>query len=321
MALVLFNIGWMQYYRGQTSSDRIINGGSYVRDNETGGEIKDFLPLGDWCYAYVQPPSSKGTVNLERLGASPGVTYVDDVTIVFTATPPWGCSVVVGWYRDARVWRDQQQRRNRIYYARARKENCTLLGIDERALPVPRAGHPRGTWGIGQSNIRYVDEADEGEKFVRELRKYMQAPSDFDLNRRAGGGGPRQSDPVLRAKVEKAAIECVTEYYKGKGYECVSVEPDNKGWDLEFTRGAVNLLVEVKGCSGDARQVELTPNEYAAMLNRHLRDVYRLAVVTRALDKPRLSIVSFNGSDKTWRDQKNREVRLDERKGVRVTCR
>ena len=30
MALVLFNIGWMQYYRGQTSSDRIINGGKYV---------------------------------------------------------------------------------------------------------------------------------------------------------------------------------------------------------------------------------------------------------------------------------------------------
>ena len=32
MALVLFNIGWMKYYRGQNPSDLIVNGGSYVRD-------------------------------------------------------------------------------------------------------------------------------------------------------------------------------------------------------------------------------------------------------------------------------------------------
>ena len=197
MALVLFNIGWMQYYRGQTSSDRIINGGNYVKDNETGGEINNFQPdTGDgFYYGYVQPPGPKETVNLERLGAAPGVAYVDDVTIVFTATRPKVGSVVVGWYRDARVWRDQQPRRNRIYYARARKENCTLLGIDERVVPVPRAGHPRGTWGMGQSNIRYVDEADESEEFVRKLRKPMEDPSAIDVRTR--GGAPRQSDPFL----------------------------------------------------------------------------------------------------------------------------
>ena len=67
--------------------------------------------------------------------------------------------------------------------------------------------------------------------------------------------------------------------------------------------------------------MELTPNEYAAMRNRHLRDVYRLAVVTRVLDKPRLSIVRFNESDGTWHDQDDRKVRLNERKGVRVIFR
>ena len=63
------------------------------------------------------------------------------------------------------------------------------------------------------------------------------------------------------------------------------MEADNKGWDLEVTRGAVKLLVEVKGCSGDSRQVELTPNEYAAMGHRRYREIYRLAVVTRALEE------------------------------------
>ena len=323
MTLVLFNIGWMERYEGQSLSDRIINGGSYVRDNKTGGEIWNFQEQPDgWCYGYVQPSGSG--INLERLGAAPDVAYADDVTIVFTATRPSGHSVVVGWYRDARVWRDQKQRRNRTYFARARKENCTLLRSDERVLRVPRAGKPRGTWGMGQSNIRYVDEADEGENFVRLLRKYMEDPSATDVpvsppprNSRARGGAPRRSDPGLRAKIEEAAIKCVRDHYNA--YKCVSVESDNRGWDLEFTRGAVNLLVEVKGCSGGAGQVELTSNEYKAMLNR--RDVYRLAIVVRALDNPQLSIVSFNESDETWRDQDNREVRLDERKGVRVIFR
>ena len=320
MALVLFNIGWMKYYRGQNPSDLIVNGGSYVRDNKTGGEIENFLPDGGWYYGYVQPPGSG--VNLERLGAAPGATHADNVTIVFTATRPGVGSVVVGWYRDARVWRDQQQHRNHIYFAKARKKNCTLLRIDERVFPVHRAGKPRGTWGMGQSNIRYVDKADEDEEFVRMVLKYTENPSSIDVARltakRAGGGVSRQSDPYRRAMVEKAAIKCVKDYYKALGYECVSVESENKGWDLEFTRFAVNLLVEVKGCSGAAGQVELTPNEYAAMRDRR-RDAYRLAVVMCALDKPRLLIVSFNGSDKTWRDQYNREVCLDEQKGVRVS--
>lgn len=310
MALVIFNIGWMNDYRGQTSSDRIINGGSYVRDNETGGEIKNFLPIDGWYYGYVQPPGSG--INLENLGAAPDATHADDVTIVFTATPKKGGNVVVGWYQNARVWRDQQKRGDSTYFAKAGMENCTLLPPDKRGLSVPRAR--KGTWGMGQSNIRYVKDADESEDFVSRLREYMQDPSGID---RPGPVPPRQSDPVLRAEVEKAAIKCVIDYYEA--YKCVSVESDNRGWDLEFTRGAVRLLVEVKGCSGGASQVELTPNEYAAMCRR--RNVYRLAIVTRALDDPQLWIVRFNESDETWRNQYNRKVRLDERKGVRVTCR
>ncbi len=171
--------------------------------------------------------------------------------------------------------------------------------------------------GYGQSNVRYVRETDEGQKFVQLLRAYTENPSTIDVPAKSypGTGVPRQSDPVQRIKVEKAAIECVIEHYKN--YECVSVERENKGWDLEFTRGSVHLLVEVKGCSGHAAQVELTPNEYDAM--RHHRDWYRLAIVTSALDSPELSIISFNESDNTWRNQYGRKVRLNERIGAQVT--
>ena len=42
MALVIFNIGWMISYEGQTPSDRIVNGGRYVTENKVGGEVEEF---------------------------------------------------------------------------------------------------------------------------------------------------------------------------------------------------------------------------------------------------------------------------------------
>ena len=324
MPLVLFNVGWMNQYHGRSRSDRIFNGGQYVTDNKIGGEVENFLPLNDRCYAYVRIPRGGG-VNMKRLGADANTECLDNVTVVFVATRPGGGSVVVGWYRHARVWRELKKSPHRRYHyvSEAEKKNCILLKVDDRVFPVPRAG-PGIPFGIGQSNIRYVDEP-SAEPFVRMLGKYLKDPWAVDApglvfapNRPKRGGTPRQPDPVLRAKVEEAAINRVVHHYFDKGYHYESVESENKGWDLEFTRGAVKLLVEVKGCSGNADQVELTPNEYTAMRNRRYRDVYRLAIVTCALDDPKLSIVRFNGSDRTWRDENNRTVRLEERTGARV---
>ena len=267
----------------------------------------------------MQPPGRYEKVNLGRLGGAPDATHVDGVTIVFTATPRTGRRVVVGWYRNARVWRDWQDRGKIPYFAKARVEDCTRLELDRRGFNVPRANKAKGIWGMGRSNIRYVGHADESEEIVSDLRAYVLDPTGINLppRRHAGGGRPRQSDPRLRTEVEKAAINHVIAHYKG--YEWVTVEDENKGWDLEFKRGELELLVEVKGRLGAIGRVELTPNEYAAMRQR--RRKYRLAIVTRSLDDPQLSIVRYNESDRTWRDQDNWEVRLEERIGVRVTCR
>ena len=324
MPLVLFNTGWMKHYRGVTRSDRVFNGGDYVEKNKTGLEIRNFEPLQGRCYGYASP--SGGQVNMRRLDVAPDAPHANDVTVVFTATRPQGGTVVVGWYQNARVWRTaqlRQERRGCFHFAEARREDCTLLEVDERVFRVPRTGR-RGEFVIGRSNIRYTDEL-KARPFVRKLLNYMNDPSAPDAvepgtpGKGSGRGGvPRQPDPELRTKVENAAIDHVKEHYRKKGYRWRSVETENKGWDLEFTRQSSKLLVEVKGCSGKVGQVELTPNEYAAMNRLRNRDVYRLAIVTSALEAPRLSIVSFNGSDESWRDQDDRKVLLEPRTGARV---
>ena len=314
MPLVLFNIGWMKHYQGQTPFDRISKGGRFVQKNKIGGEVRNFEPVDGWCYGYVRVPGG-GNVKLTRLDPGSNPEYADDVTVVFTATRPKGGRVVVGWYRHARVWHRPMRRGEYDIkvVAQAKQENCRLLNVDDRVFPVPSAG-PGVAFGMGTSNIRYTDEP-RAKPFVRRLREYIEDPDNWP--RRSPGSTPRQPDPEHRAKVERAAVAHVIDHYSPR-YDCVSVERENKGWDLEFTQGETRLLVEVKGCSGAVGTVELTPNEYAAMRNRRYRDEYRLAIVTRALEDPRLSIISFNGSDKTWRDQHDREVCLEPRLGVRV---
>lgn len=320
--LVLFNVGWMNHYRGVTDQDKIVNGGTYTEENETGGEVWNFLPIRRSCYAYVRS-NKGGMLDLERIGSMDGSSSVNGVTIVFTATRPGGGRVVVGWYKNAVVWREERQaqtrgpRRGWGYLAEAKHRDCVLLSPDDRVFSVPRAG--QGVWGFGQSNVRYVDEL-EAKPFIKALSKYISSPltAGVPTPDRKGIRG-RQSDPALRAKVEAAAIERVIDFYIDKGFICKSVERDNVGWDLEVSRGTVTLLVEVKGCSGGDVVVEVTPNEFAQM-NRHCA-VYRQAIVTNALElqNSRLTVVSYNIADQSWRDEQGRPAHINKIVAARIT--
>ena len=90
-----------------------------------------------------------------------------------------------------------------------------------------------------------------------------------------------------RKQIERAAVDAVGEFLEGRGYEVVSVETQNLGWDLEAAKGNASLLrVEVKGTKASEIHVELTPNEYGKSGDPR----YRLAVVRNALKKPLCAI-------------------------------
>jgi hypothetical protein len=78
--------------------------------------------------------------------------------------------------------------------------------------------------------------------------------------RRSGGGAPRQCDPLIRQKVEEAAIVKTTDHFIQCGFKVSGHEKDNLGWDLEATKDRCHLKLEVKGLSGSDICVELTPN-------------------------------------------------------------
>lgn len=96
---------------------------------------------------------------------------------------------------------------------------------------------------------------------------------------RAEHGHAYQPDVIKRAAVENAAVRMTRDQFKDWHIEDVSDQ--NKGWDLEVTRGGELLYLEVKGLSGHRLVVELTPNEYTKM-QKHSR-MYRVCVATKAM--------------------------------------
>jgi len=168
MPILFCNVGWMKRYNG-IDGDSIARGGAY-NENAIGHEVCNFSDIEGTLYGYVQPT---GQIKLERLGASRNETSIDGVTVVWTAGPDGGGTVVVGWYEDATVYRDAQeierptqlQRKNgvRSFRIEAPADKAVLLPVEQRKLVIPRG--VKG--GIGQSNVWYADKPESKQTVDR----------------------------------------------------------------------------------------------------------------------------------------------------------
>jgi hypothetical protein len=257
----------------------------------------------------VQVPGE--AINLDRLGAGSDDTSIGGVTVVWTATRPGGGSTIVGWYKDATIFRSYQifkkiplaQSQNSIdgFWMKAPAAMATILPVDSRIFEIPR--QKKG--GMGRSNIWYADRP-ESAKLVDSVRAMI------------GGGRPpivkpsnhsRQQDQEKKARIESEAIRVCCAHFEGLGYTVESVEKDNVGWDLVARAGRSSLRIEVKGLSGSSFSIELTPNEYTAFSQR--AGDYRLAVVVEALGRPKLFICRYSNEESTWLAESDGVFSLD----------
>jgi hypothetical protein len=181
---------------------------------------------------------SDARINLTRLGASSSAESVRGVLAVWVATSPARGAFVLGWYKDATVYRNWQapppgsarryDGQECGYYVSARSDNAVLLPPDERVFPVPQAT----AGGFGKSNVWYANEPEKHRRLRLDLLRYVETRRVSKPPKAEGSHPPRQPDPLLRQKVEEAAIKRTTAYFSRLRYLVDSVEQDNVGWDL-----------------------------------------------------------------------------------------
>lgn len=319
LRMVFLRLGWMDRYQGLTGGDTISSGGAYVAEHGFGHEIFNFQPFHGAVYGYVQPPSRKdqweeAKINLTRLGASADDKSVSGVLAVWVATSPLGGAFVVGWYRNATVYRNWQPpprgsgRRHSDtdcgYYVTT-SVDAVLLAPDERVFSIPQQGKGE----FGQSNIWYADDPGQHRQLRFNVLRYIESRR-LPSAPKPKGPTAHQPDPLLRQRIERIAVQTTADYFIRLGYCVESSEKDNVGWDLNAVLGKRDLKLEVKGLSGSQIVVELTPNEYAALAK--YRDAYRVCVVTNTLSKPCLEIFAYSADSRQWESPERRVLNIQE---------
>lgn len=276
-------IGWMQHYRGSMpGDDRPVGGGKYNR-TETGHEVYNFFPVRSRLYGYYQPQMRKDETVLERIdNGSRGKDLLDGVTIVFIAKRPEGGQVIVGWYRNARVYRrvgpriSARPRSFPGYRIIARMEDSVLLPEDHRRFPIPR-----GEGGIGQANVCYPLEPDgsrkggqwlfqaksyvngyEGENLLFEPEADANGKVAAELEAAIGGrtGQGFRANAEERRAIEVHGMKRATKYFKGQGFAVEDVSR-RRSYDLHCTKGDAEFRVEVKATTTNGATVFLTRRE------------------------------------------------------------
>jgi Domain of unknown function (DUF3883) len=318
---LFINVGWMPKYEGR-KGETITGGGTFVSERGYGAEALNFKPRSGRMFGHGQPPGKPPRIRVENLGGHRRDSKVHGITVVWVSK-----SRIVGWYRNVTVYREVQRRHlkgrsykgNPIpYNIEAKASNCQRIDPpDARIFTIPRGKS-------GKARVRHIWYA-SGAKytaFLEKVEKYIKSGGHLAGNttkKASPHGVSRQPDPKTRKRIEEIAIERTTAYYKELGYDVGSVEKDNVGWDLNAVhQGAgTSLKLEVKGLSGAAISVEMTPNEYT-MLRQH-KDNYRLCVVTRCLehDKRALSVFSITESGQ-WADERGRPIQIRELTAARL---
>jgi 5-methylcytosine-specific restriction enzyme A len=241
MPILFCNVGWMNKYNG-IAGDSIERGGKY-NNHSIGHEVCNFTNNQGVIFGYVQPVGD--SIKIEKLGASKKDEKIEGVTIVWTAGPDSGGTVVVGWYEDATVYRDLQsipkpnalQTRNGVtsYRVKAQFNKVTLLPIEQRELIIPRA--VKG--GIGQSNVWFADK-EESQELVNRVQELIKNGStstlpDVDQNKSIIEGNPRLVAHLRRERNAAIVKQKKSAVLKATGKLCCEV----CGFDFKEVYGEI----------------------------------------------------------------------------------
>ncbi len=271
--LFFCNIGWMNRYEGlKGKPDKIVGGGKYVTENNVGGEVCNFL-IADDGYVYGHVETSKKDIDrairLESFGGKGD--RASGIDVVWTATDPDnGGRRVVGWYRDATVFRERQEfprpaskqhARDHLtnYRIRTLAEDFRRLDLDHRQLAM---GRGPGWMGHTPWWTPPRTPAAEIRKFVEEVRELIDGlPVSKKGSHKKGQVSSKSpsaaADPYVRY-IQAYEIEVAPRhselqarferYLQGCGAS--ELQPNVASVDLRFRNSQKGLiLAEIKSCN------------------------------------------------------------------------
>lgn len=323
--IIYFNIGWMKHYAGTDPDDPTRGNMGFLKENKHGAEAFNFLPTQDGKLRGYRAGHAN-QLNISRLGSPAGADRMEGVLVIWMARDPGTKrALVVGWYEDATVYAQARPQPRLLdgetwpYSVETSASKGHLLPPGTRTFLIQSSRTSEG--GFGMSPTWYGTDAVNARvwAYVRSVKAGIARRTAKPPIKKP----PINTDPELRRKVEKAAINHATAFYEsaeGGAYDVASVEPFGVGWDLEATNDEGRLLIEVKGLQGPDLVCELTPNEYEKMLMPENRDKYVIYVVNSALSETPIASVFQRNQAGTWETSDGRCLKMTPKTGAVLRC-
>lgn len=296
MPMIFFNIGWMLRYQGVSEADKIEGNHEFIKENQSGHEQFNFMPLDGMLYGYA-PTKWHGLkpegINLERLGAPKDSEYLDGVTVVYFARNPQNnIPCIVGWYKNAVLYRFPVDLPGRVIDGLQFSYNCktsadygVCVPASKRVFEIPYSRSIPGGYGMSATWF-----ADNLPGFQEKTAVYLE-DYEYTVNR-LNNLGKKEINIENKLLVKANAVRAVCKYYETLGFSVMAVEDQNMGWDLTAKNiHGVEYLIAVKGQPGAEISAQLTPNEYKTLRERP--ENFILAICAEVLTDPAIHIFSI----------------------------
>jgi len=167
MKIVFCNIVWMKKYQGITDDDKPKYCGDYVSEEAAGGDIFNFSEYNGKCYGYVRnegdlmiPDHLAKDFEMEQAQQE----TASGVLVVWCAFKDKNTARIVGWYKNAVLWRKEQYRPSFTnpeyeldYFFEADAKDCCLLPGNQRTYKIERASKAGKGRGFGHTDIWFAD--------------------------------------------------------------------------------------------------------------------------------------------------------------------
>lgn len=223
MNILFCKVGWCNYYNGNIL-DKPFRGGRY-NETQIGHEIHNYVNCNGTYYGYVQ--SVGDTIKLERLGANSKDKFLNNVLVVWVSLSNiWG-PVIVGWYKNATVYRKHQDVPFEAMQNRQLADHNFYNIRSNDVYLIPPKNRTFTVYGFGQSNVWYGDEETNNkvieyiENYTNEYESRINYIDSYTTNL---SGYEKEVITKIRINQDKFRNNLITKY--GKCCLCGVTNPD-----------------------------------------------------------------------------------------------
>jgi len=280
MKILVCRNSWMETY--QSTHEKAYSKTGWVSNGGTPFEALTFKPDDDGIfYGYVPTGLKEGgkkekSINISKLGASKNASSVKGITVVIAApSRKTGQLLVVGYYRNATVYKDAIERPDRDgdvgSVVRFTSTDAVLIPEEKRCVSIPSGR--RG--GMGQANVWYQLEG--GGAYDALYHKIVSYLGDTEAL-------PEEQESVqeYRATERHNRLERkgnVRRFIYEKGFTCESCEwtlDDSSPEDFEIWKSSFELHhLEPVANLKDGETREVSAKSFAVLCSSCHRAIHR----------------------------------------------